>query len=179
DAFRAAYSPLGTTTDSGDQYVVDGASLETNDDTLQDLVVAGTRAADGTVSIEMSHPLCSDHAQDFCLNTNDVIGFAFTFFDGLLNSSSPISITNASSWAQLQIMAASQPPAPSGRIVFDTNGTGGAIYSMDADGGNQKNLTPDGTLNFEPALSPDGSKIAFGSLRDTGSRGQIYVMNVD
>ena len=49
--------------------------------------------------------------------------------------------------------------------------------SMDADGGNQTNLTNDAGDDDDPAWSPDGSKIAFASDRDGNH--EIYVMDAD
>ena len=40
------------------------------------------------------------------------------------------------------------------------------IYVMDADGGNQQNLTNDPSHDMYPAWSPDGKRIAFTSYRD-------------
>ena len=48
---------------------------------------------------------------------------------------------------------------------------------MDADGGNQTNLTNNLGRRLGPAWSPDGSKIAFATDRD-GSN-EIYVMDAD
>ncbi len=56
-------------------------------------------------------------------------------------------------------------------------GSNTEIYVMNADGSNQVNLTNHGAYEFDPAWSPDGSMIAFTSLRD-GNR-EIYVMNAD
>ena len=49
---------------------------------------------------------------------------------------------------------------------------------MRSDGSNQTRLTSDSADDFEPAWSPDGTKIAFASYRDLGPP-QIYVMNAD
>jgi len=51
------------------------------------------------------------------------------------------------------------------------------IYVMNADGSGKRKLTHNRRINAEPAWSPDGRKIAFGSTRD-GNR-DIYVMNAD
>ena len=49
---------------------------------------------------------------------------------------------------------------------------------MNADGSGQRRLTRNAALEFAPAWSPDGGKIAFG--RDgNGSSDDIYVMNAD
>ncbi|GAI97954.1 unnamed protein product, partial [marine sediment metagenome] len=51
------------------------------------------------------------------------------------------------------------------------------IYIMNIDGSGQTNLTNNLAWDFEPCFSPDGSKIAFESLRDGNC--EIYIMNVD
>jgi len=48
---------------------------------------------------------------------------------------------------------------------------------MNADGSNAVRRTQDGRFNASPAWSPDGTQIAFSSLRN-GQQG-IYVMRVD
>ena len=66
-----------------------------------------------------------------------------------------------------------------GRIVFSSGRDGNyEIYVMDADGGNQENLTNHPAHDGQPDWSPDGTKIAFVSSRD-GNVSQIYVMNAD
>ena len=48
------------------------------------------------------------------------------------------------------------------------------IYTMNPDATNQKNLTASDDLDFYPAYSPDGTKIAFYSFRDGNA--EIYIM---
>ena len=70
------------------------------------------------------------------------------------------------------------PAFNSGRIVFTSGRDGNnEIYVMDADGGNQENLTNHPAYDAQPDWSPDGTKIAFVSRRDGVS--QIYVMDAD
>ena len=65
-----------------------------------------------------------------------------------------------------------------GRIVFTSRRDGNnEIYVMDADGGNQENLTNHPAYDGQPDWSPEGTKIAFVSRRDGVS--QIYVMDAD
>ena len=66
-----------------------------------------------------------------------------------------------------------------GRIVFTSLRDGNAeIYVMDADGGNQVNLTNHTAYDGHPDWSPDGTKIAFASNRD-GGPSQIHAMDAD
>jgi TolB protein len=51
------------------------------------------------------------------------------------------------------------------------------IYTMNADGSGQRNLTRNPTRDEDPAWSPDGRKIAFIGRRDGNP--EIYVMNAD
>ena len=65
------------------------------------------------------------------------------------------------------------------RIVFASLRDGNfEIYVMDADGGNQDNLTNHPAYDRLPDWSPDGTKIAFASRRN-GDVYQIYVMDAD
>ena len=66
------------------------------------------------------------------------------------------------------------------RIVFMSTRDGNyEIYVMDADGGNQENLTNHPATDTQPDWSPDGTKIAFASGRDGRRSHQIYVMDAD
>jgi hypothetical protein len=67
---------------------------------------------------------------------------------------------------------------PQGHIVFVSSRDGNdEIYVMNADGTGQTRLTNNAASDWEPAWSPDGSKIAFASDRD--GNWEIYVMNAD
>ena len=51
------------------------------------------------------------------------------------------------------------------------------IFTMNADGTGQTNITNNGAVDQDPAWSPDGTKIAFSSNRSGNF--EIYVMNTD
>ena len=69
--------------------------------------------------------------------------------------------------------------AQKSRIVFATlRFDNWEIYVMDADGGNQENLTNHPVDDMDPAWSPDGTKIAFVSNRNDGVY-QVYVMDAE
>ena len=73
------------------------------------------------------------------------------------------------------------------RVVFESRRDGHAmngiptaeIYVMDADGGNQQNLTNNPSHDGSPCWSPDGKRIAFDSDRDGRFNWEIYVMDAD
>ncbi len=68
-----------------------------------------------------------------------------------------------------------------GSIAFRSNRDGNnEIYVMNADGSGQSRLTNNAANDFDPAFSPDGTKIAFASsIRNSGPDAKIYVMNAD
>ncbi len=69
--------------------------------------------------------------------------------------------------------------AQKARIAFTQIGFDNyEIYVMDADGGNQENLSNHPVDDMEPDWSPDGTKIAFISNRNNRVY-QIYVMDAD
>src|SRR5436190_24267124 len=77
----------------------------------------------------------------------------------------------------------SPPNVGSGQIAFASDRLGQFdIYLMNANGTGIQRLTDDLAFDFWPSWSPDGSRIAFTSDRDsqTGSVNlEIYVMNAD
>ncbi len=60
------------------------------------------------------------------------------------------------------------------RSIRDGNGE---IYSMDADGGNQTNLSNNPAYDDHSTWSPDGSRIAFTTLRSGDY--EVYAMDAD
>jgi|GEM_PF-3039688 len=64
-------------------------------------------------------------------------------------------------------------------IVYQSvrNGPDSDLWSINRDGSGLKPLTSDGTNETEPALSPDGKRVAF--VSDSDGDNEIYVMNVD
>ena len=71
-------------------------------------------------------------------------------------------------------------PGVNGKIAFTSDRDGNSeIYSMNADGTGQTNLTHNPALDYGPAWSPDGSRIAFTSDRDASNGYDVFVMNAD
>jgi uncharacterized repeat protein (TIGR01451 family) len=73
-----------------------------------------------------------------------------------------------------------------GKIAFASSRSGNPeIYVMNPDGTSQTRLTVNAGADVQPAWSPDGTRIAFASVRSGGVKGgggtssHIYVMNAD
>jgi serine/threonine protein kinase/dipeptidyl aminopeptidase/acylaminoacyl peptidase len=67
---------------------------------------------------------------------------------------------------------------PDGRIVYSSDASGARdLWVMDAEGGNQKQLTADAGTNFSPTVSPDGQFIVF--VSDRGGRHNLWRMDMD
>lgn len=64
-------------------------------------------------------------------------------------------------------------------LLTISQGTSPNIYKINQTGGIVAKLTngPTGTMNVEPAVSPDGQKVAFSS--DRAGRTMIYIMGID
>ena len=90
--------------------------------------------------------------------------------------------------------AAVVPADEAGRILFVGFRDGNQeIYAMNPDGSSPTNLTNNGgsaacpnggvaahcAWDYDPSGSADGSTIVFGSTRDTGGNGELYLMNAD
>jgi Tol biopolymer transport system component/imidazolonepropionase-like amidohydrolase len=76
--------------------------------------------------------------------------------------------TDETTWSSLDI-------SPDGKkMVFDMLGD---IFIVDAKGGKASALTQDFAWNIHPAISPDGSKIAF--VSDRGGLSNIWVMDIN
>ena len=73
--------------------------------------------------------------------------------------------------------------APPAQIAFTSERDGHLqIYVMDADGKNQRRLSNDPFLNWDPSWSPDGKRIVFTSTEAKDierKRPQIYVIDAD
>ncbi len=68
------------------------------------------------------------------------------------------------------------------RLMFVANSSSEynlSIYTVNIDGTDFLNLTPNSAFNWDPVYSPDGSKIAFRSTRDSPYGTKVYVMNAD
>ncbi len=91
--------------------------------------------------------------------------------------------------AQAPVSKSAQTPAPKSvpkserKLLFASDRSGKGvlnIYTMNPDGSAQKNLTNFDAMEFDPVLSPDGTKIAFAVVTNQEEmKGDIYLMNAD
>ena len=73
-----------------------------------------------------------------------------------------------------------EPQSAAGKVVFTSyriSYLNAEIYIANLDGSNAIRLTDNPSPDYQPSLSPDGSKVAFSSLRSGTSR--IWTMNAD
>jgi len=89
--------------------------------------------------------------------------------------------TTTFSFSAAPLLQATHSPLPvlTGKLVFvlSSDDTTSEIYTMNADGSNLHALTHDGVTNWYPAFSPDGTQIAFYTVRNGVN--SVYVMNAD
>jgi predicted Ser/Thr protein kinase len=79
-------------------------------------------------------------------------------------------------------VAAAPTPTLMGRIVYSDGKTGNdEIYMANSDGSDEQRLTDRPAGDWEPAWSPDGTRIVFDSDHHAigGDRNQLYVMDAD
>lgn len=68
-----------------------------------------------------------------------------------------------------------EPPLFTSKVVFVSDRDGNdELYMMDYDGGNQTRLTFNSNIDYMPAWSPDGKKIAYTSYVENEARLYIY-----
>src|SRR6188472_3935531 len=70
-------------------------------------------------------------------------------------------------------------PGRNGAIAFEEGDTSADILTIRANGSHERNLTKNhGADDVDPSFSPNGKKIAFGSIQDSAFY-QIWVMKAD
>src|SRR4051794_1438351 len=76
--------------------------------------------------------------------------------------------------------AAAVIPGANGQIAFSAQRTNhDQVFGMGSDGSNQTNLSNNVFTEYEPAISPDGTKVAYAAFHGTGAGESISLMNAD
>lgn len=71
-------------------------------------------------------------------------------------------------------------PGENGKIAFVSTRDGNyEIFAMNADGGEQINISNDRFDDNDPDWSPDGTKVVFDSIRPPGSGNELWIMNAE
>jgi Tol biopolymer transport system component len=78
------------------------------------------------------------------------------------------------------------PPAPPERpdkivytSIYAPDPKNAWVCIMNADGSNRTPLSKEGSIEIDPALSPDGQRIAFVAVSKDDSKGDVWVMAAD
>ena len=145
-------------------------------------VIPGSDGASSLIQERGSDPAWSPDGTKIAFTTNRDGIFNAEVYVMEADGSNPVNLTNNPGFDAEPTWS---PDGTKIAFVTDRDGHGDIdaffeVYVMDADGSNPINLTNDPESNdFDPAWSPDGTRIAFTSALGDLGRFEIFVMNAD
>lgn len=136
--------------------------------------------ADGSHVVRLTHTVADDSHPDWSPDGEKIVFHSnldgdYDIYVMDVDTPNPLKLTD--NWHR----DVTAKYSPDGNKIFyqswDSNSSTLELFSMNSDGSNITKIAHLGSSNYEPAISPDGTKIVYFSLRDDNP--EIYIANID